>query len=307
VYQAFPYPGPAGQPGPGGLPGGPWHVPAYLDPTDPLVPPPGGGFDAWYSRVTATLRRSWRSLLVVLGLTHVLPAIAFGVVALLYVGSFTSIYSLDQPTIDADGAGVTFGAFLVLVLGFVVVISLAQALGYAAATWSVTREAAGEPAPPGAALRYGLGRMVGLWGWTLGYTVIVVVGLCLCILPGVYFGLALALFGPVYVFERENPLGRAWRMFHDNFGPVLGRVALIAATIAVVQVAVGVLQNAVTIFAGGRDSVAVAAINMVISLFGVVVMLIPTMIEVAGLVIAYAEQRARQGPLATRQLLAELS
>jgi len=306
VYQAFPYPGQAPQSGPGGMPGGPWHVPAYLDPTDPLVPPPGGGFDAWFSRLTATLRRSWRSLLVVLGLTHALPSVVFGVFALVYIGAFTSVYSLNQPATGADAPGAAFGGFLVLAIAFAVVISLAQSLGYAAATWVVAREAAGEPAPLGEAMRYGLGRMVGLWGWTLAYGIIVGVGLCLCILPGVYFGLALALFGPVYVFERENPLGRAWRMFHDNFGPVLGRVALVAASVVAVQVVVSLLQNIATVAGGGPDSTAAAAISLVIGLFGVVVMLVPTMIQVVGLVITYAEQRVRQGPLATRQLAAEL-
>jgi hypothetical protein len=289
------------------MPEGPWHVPVYLDPTDPLVPPPGGGFDAWFSRLTATLRRSWRSLLVVLGLTHALPSVAFGVIALVYLGTFTSIYSLNQPTGAQDEPGAIFGGFLVLAIVLGVVISLVQSLGYAAATWIVAREAAGEPAPLGAAMRYGLGRMVGLWGWTLAYGIIVGVGFCLCILPGVYFGLALALFGPVYVFERENPFGRAWRMFHDNFGPVLGRVALIAASVIAVQVVVSLLQNILTVVGGGPNSSAAVAIGLVMGLIGVLVMLIPTMIQVVGLVITYAEQRARQGPLATRQLAAELS
>jgi hypothetical protein len=289
------------------MPGGPWHVPAYLDPTDPLVPPPGSGFDAWFSRLTATVRRSWRSMLVVLALTHALPLLILVAAMLVYFGTFTTFFTMDQTTDGMpEGAGPIIGGFVVFLIVFVVLGTLAQALGYAGATWVVAREAAGEPAPVSAALRYGLGRMVGLWGWSILYGLIVGLGICLCVLPGVYFGAALALFGPVYLFERDDPIGRAWRMFHDNFGPVLGRVALIAASVFAVQIVLSLFQNIVTAATGGADAAVAVPIGLVVTMIGIGIGLIPTMIQVAGLIITYAEQRARQGPLATRQLLAEL-
>jgi hypothetical protein len=304
----------ANPPGPGypaQVPGGPWHVPAYLNPEDPLVPPPYSGFDGWFKRLTGTTRRSWRPVLVVLALTHVLPAMTVGVLAVAYFGLFTPFFSLlqTQEPLDGSEVGPFVAGILVFVLVGIVVVSLGQALGYAGSTWILTREAVGQPAPIGDALRYGLRRMVGLWGWTLLFGLIIGLGFCLCVLPGLYFGLALALFGPVYMFERGNPFGRAWRMFHDNFGPVLGRVALLAAALFAVQMVVSLIQNVVLTAVGGPQAPAelTMTLSLVFTLFGYLIQLPATMIQTIGVVVTYAEQRARLAPLNSATLAAELA
>jgi len=308
LYAAGPvYPAPGVAPG--AVPGYPWHAPAYLDPTDPLVPPPGAGFPAWSSRVTASLRRSWRSLAIILGLTQALPTLLFSVGLLVYFGTSTYTFEVAPgEEVPADEFGAAFAVALVPALVFALMISFTQALGYAAATWTMVREAAGEPAPLGAALRYGVGRMVGVWGWSLVYGLIVAGGLCLCLIPGLYFGAALALFGPVYLFEREHPIGRSWRMFHDNVGQVLGRVATILAVGIAFQVVVSIVQNLVSLpIAATGSSAAQLPVAVFGAVLGAVGLVPPAMYQTAGLVIAYAEQRARQGPLGTPGLLAELS
>ncbi|MDM4777965.1 hypothetical protein QTS76_01630, partial [Micromonospora sp. b486] len=58
-------------------------------------------------------------------------------------------------------------AFYGVLLSAGLIFGLLQAVGWAAGTWVVTRQAAGEPTGLGAAFRYGLRRALGLWGWTL--------------------------------------------------------------------------------------------------------------------------------------------
>jgi hypothetical protein len=297
-------------PPPGPVPDGPWHVPAYLDPTDHLVPPPNSGFDAWYTRVVATVRRSWRPLLVVLGLTHVLPTLVLGGIVIMYVALVRPEALRQSGTEPFEGPDVApfIGGLVFFAIVFILVVSLLQAIGYAAATWIVVREAAGEPAEPGEALRYGARRMMGLWGWTLLSSLIMAGGLCLCILPGIYFAFALSLIGPVYLFERRNPIGRSWGLVHANFGPVLGRVALITAVVLAAQVIISMLQNVVglVLSAGSELSTTALAFTLAFTAVGVIVTLPATVVQVVGLIVTYVEQRAREAPLNTRGLLAAL-
>jgi hypothetical protein len=246
-------------------------------------------------------------LAAVLALTHLLPGMILGGVLLAYFGTST-LGMGSGPVSDAE-VGEFFGVFILAAIAGAVLISLSQALGYAAATWIITREALGEPAPVGGALRFGVRRMAGLWGWSLLYGLVAGFGLCLCVLPGIYFGFALALFGPVYLFERVNPFGRAWRMFHDNFGPVLGRLALLAAAVVAVQVVVSLFQNIGLAVSGGStmESGADLAIALAFTLVGYVALLPATLLQASGLVVTYAEQRARQGPLTTAGLASELA
>ncbi|MEU7754646.1 hypothetical protein [Micromonospora sp. NPDC049171] len=52
--------------------------------------------------------------------------------------------------------------------------------------------------------------------------------------------------GPVHLFERRNPIGRSSRMFHDRPDLLLGRVALVAPAVIVVNVISGGLEEAGT-------------------------------------------------------------
>ena len=120
-----------------------------------------------------------------------------------------------------------------MLVGGSLVVGLVQAVGWAAGTWVITQQAAGQPASLDAALRYGLRRALGLWGWTLLVSLLIGIGFCFCVLPGIYLAFALSMAGPVYLFERHNPIGRSFRMFHDRLGLLLGRVALVAVAVIV--------------------------------------------------------------------------
>ncbi|WP_328342477.1 hypothetical protein [Micromonospora sp. NBC_00421] len=314
------YPGPGNQPPavgspyPGYLPGGGYPpgggLPPYAGsgpwgPQDPLVNPPYAGLDGWFTRCTGALRRGWRILLPLMLLTQVVPAVA---VSLLSLGMGPNAESLPADGSLPDGYLsdlAIYGASVALVaLAFGVV----QGIGWAGGTWVVARQAAGQPTDLPGALRYGARRCLGLWGWMLVMGLLVGVGFCLCLLPGIYLAFALALAGPVYLFEGQNPIGRSFRMFHDRLGMVLGRVALVALVAILGSVLGGVVESVGTLPFGTDPFTAPGtAVGAVAVILVSAVLVVPVyLVQLVGLVVTYAEQRAQEGPVNAARLAAEL-
>ncbi|MEU5831040.1 hypothetical protein [Micromonospora tulbaghiae] len=303
---AYPMPGAAYpmQAGPGAYAG--WYP--GIDPQDPLVNPPHAGIGPWFARCTAALRRGWRQLLPIVLLTQVLPASVIGVLTLVFTPEGELATAPDgAPVLPAGFWGQMF-AFYGVLLAAGLVFGLLQATGWAAGTWVVARQAAGEPTGLGAALRYGMRRALGLWGWTLLVSLLAMLGTCLCLLPGIYVTFALALFGPVYLFERREPIGRAWRMFHNRFGMVLGRVALVIAVLlaaTVLDAVVGAISGA-AFGVEPMNAVGTAIGAVVLAVFGALLATPAYLAQQVGLVVTYAEQRAQEGPVNAARLAAEL-
>ncbi|MGY0007808.1 hypothetical protein, partial [Micromonospora sp. I033] len=305
---------PAGAPLPGAahpgypLPGQPYGWHPGLDPQDPLVTPPHAGVGGWFSRCGGALRRGWRLLLPIMLLTQTVPAAVIAVLSLAFAPT-------DQPVTGPDGAPVLPDGYFEHIFAFYGVVLLAalifgplQSTGWAAGTWVVARQAAGEPVGVGAALRYGLRRALGLWGWTIAASLLIGVGACLCLLPGLYAACAFALFGPIYLFERQEPIGRAWQMFHRRFGMVLGRVVLVMCVLIAAAVLDGVL-GVISQLAFGVDPLAApgtAAGAVTLAVLGAVLATPAYLAQLVGLVAAYAEQRAQEGPVNAARLAAEL-
>ncbi len=321
-------PGPVGSPGghpgqpgvPGGYPGhapyGWYHPAAYgfgpaqgFDPMDPLVTPPGFGFGGWFARCSGAVRRGWRLLLPILLLTQVLPAVVLSVFGL---AVDPSARWNTQLTSDAEalppGFLVDLTAFVVVLIGGSLLLGLVQCLGWAAGTWVIARQAAGEPVDLGASLRYGLRRALGLWGWSIIFTVIMAIGFCLCFLPGVYAAFALAMAGPVYLFERRDPIGRSHRMLRDRLGLLLGRVALVIAVVIAVSMLGGMAESIGLVPFGVAPFASPGATVGAVLAIGVSALLaLPAYLaQLVGLVVTYAEQRAHEGPVNSAQLAAEL-
>jgi|GEM_PF-2669456 len=291
------YPWPAG-----------WYAPG-VDPTDPLVSPPGAGLGGWYDRCVGVVRRGWRVLLPILLITHVLPAVVLLVLSLgVDPGAHWEASFAQDPSGLPDGFLRDLAVLFLVSAAGGVLIMFVQCLGWAGGSWVIARQAVGQPVGVGTALRYGLRRAPGLWGWTLLAGVIVGVGLCLCVVPGIYLAFALSLAGPVYLFERRDPIGRAFGMFHRRFGMVLGRLALVVAVVLVGDLLVGAVQSAATApfgadpLAGPGTAVGVVAALAVTELLSLPV----DVLSLVGLVVTYAEQRAHEGPVSSAVLAGEL-
>ncbi|MGQ5259374.1 hypothetical protein ACTWLT_01315 [Micromonospora sp. ZYX-F-536] len=302
---AGPYGGQPWYPGP---PPGGWYPPG-VDPSDRLVTPPGAGLSGWFERCTGAVQRGWRLLLPILLLTQVLPAAVLSVLSLgLDPSADWETGAIDESTALPDTFFTDLASMFLVLIGGSLLIGLVQAVGWAAGTWVITRQAAGEPVNLGDALRFGLRRALGLWGWTLLVGVIVGLGVCFCVLPGIYLAFALSMAGPVYLFERYNPIGRSFRMFHDRLGLLLGRVALVAAAVIVVSVVAGVLEGVGTA-PFGVDPLATpgSAVGVVLVIALSAVLALPAhLAQLVGLLVTYAEQRVHERPVNSPGLVAEL-
>ncbi|KKK06329.1 hypothetical protein [Micromonospora sp. HK10] len=302
-----------GWPAPGGYPGGPmpghaygWYPPA--DPTDPLVTPPQAGIAGWFARCTGALRRGWRQLLPIVLVSQGVPAGVIAVLSLALAPTGQLATRPDGAPVLPDGYFTDTFLFYGAVLLAALLFGPLQSAGWAAGTWVVTRQAAGEPAGVGAAFRYGWRRCLGLWGWTIVASLLITVGVCACLLPGVYVAFAVALFGPVYLFERQEPIGRAFRLFHQRFGMVLGRVALVLAALVVASVVKGILDLVNRALFGEHplDAPGSAVAAVLLTLVGTLLVVPGYLAQLVGLVVTYAEQRAHEGPVNAARLAAEL-
>jgi hypothetical protein len=305
--QAGPWPAP-GQVGPWPPPGGPWPPPGY-DAGDPLVTLPGEGLGGWFSRCVGALRRGWRVLLPVMALTHALPTL----VLMLAIVPLYPVLPLEPETPGGpppplpDGFLADVGVFLAALAGLGLLLAFLQAVGWAAGTWVLARQAAGEPVAVGAALAYGLRRAPALWGWTLLYGLLVAIGFVLCYLPGLYVMAALSLFGPVLIFERSAPFGRARQIFHARLGPVLGRIALVGLAASMATMVAAPIQIAAGLLADPADVATLDAWNVAYAIVSTVVAVPVALAYLVGLVVTYAEQRAHEGPVTASRLAAELA
>jgi hypothetical protein len=288
-----------------------WQGP---DPNDPLVNPAYAGIGGWFGRITAMFQRSWKSMTAVFAITQLLPTVVLSVLGVLAAAivlrpwqeaMLEASVSGEQPEYDFDPALVLgfAGAAVVLVLLLIVL----QTAGYAAATYVVTREAAGASVPLGEALRYGFRRCPGLFGWLFVTGLLVLAGALACILPAFYVYAATALVGPIYLFERRSPIGRSFTIFNNNLGRILGRLAMILLIVIGGSIAVSTVENIMT-FAVNSSGAADAALvgSAVIAGLGAVLGLPFTMFQFVGVLLTYTEQRGYEGPAATGALAAEL-
>jgi hypothetical protein len=202
---------------------------------------------------------------------------------------------------------------LVALTGFVgvelaasAVVAVATSIGWVAVLRLMADQAAGRPASVGAALRYGVRRGPLLWGWYLLVYLVVMVGLCACVVPGVYLAVALSLIAPIVTFERGEPaFTRSFRLVHSNFWPTVGRLLLLGLAVGVVTYLVSCIFGAATGVSSGLSAPAqqpgVLALSVDVLLSSLVALPI-TLVEVAGVLVTYAELRGRQEPLTSADL-----
>ena len=103
----------------------------------------------------------------------------------------------------------------------------------------------------GTAVSTVMGRLLSLIGIWIIYGILVVVGLVLFILPGIYLGARLILAFPACVLDGENAfdsLSTSWRVAHGNVGKLIG-IFLVSLMATLSVVIVGVVAGGVEAFA----------------------------------------------------------
>lgn len=305
-YPGQPYPDPY-PPGPYGA-GTPYGG-QFAYPADPLVPHPGGGFSAWWNTLWSAFARSWKQLLPIVALTSAVPGI---IVAILGVESVSRGFIVVDDGVRGDVTvhwGV-FGALAGLAVAVGIVGLFAAAIGWSGAMWLVTRQAAGAPASVGAALAFGARRCLRLGGLFVVVGLMVVVGLVACLLPGLYLAVAASLVVPFAIFDRgSSAIGGSFRLVNRNFGAVLGRLLimylLVSAVSGVINLIVSAIATGSTMTtAAGTGPSAGALVGEAV--FSLIVSIPTTMFLIIGVLMTYAQMRARAVPTTAHDLVNSL-
>lgn len=282
---------------------------------DPLTPGPYPTFDGWVRRVARTVGRAAGPGLAILALCTLVPALLTGGVTLWFQQTRLTAAATVTPGQQLTSAQLTqllgeLGGYVAVAMLASGIGALATSIGWVAALRLMVDQAAGRPASIGAALRYGVRRGPLLWGWYLLAELLVMVGLCFCVAPGLYLALALSMIAPIVAFERGQPaLTRSFRLMHSSFGPTVGRLVVLALGLGVAAFLISCVLGFITgttqlgAPAGSVPHPSTAA-TIVELVLGAVLDLPLMLVAIAALLVTYAELRGRQEPLTSDDLAA---
>lgn len=276
---------------------------------DPLVPA-SPSFSDWFAKAREIGQRSWKSILFIVAIGIAAPrAIIALIQGALNVGNYINATEVTR-------VGSIFADFGAIVLGILVSIVLAilalfiAAAGWAGGAWAIVNEAAGQKVTVGDAFKYGSKKALGLGLWTIVVGVMVLIGFCLCFVPAIYLSFALSMFGFVAVFERgQNPIARSFKLTHADFGPTLGKYAVVGVIAFVYNLIVSIIFipiTAVLVFgtAGSTGyNILLGFVNAIEAIVGAPVWAI----ALIGLFPLYTQLRAREGGMSTAQLQHEMN
>lgn len=258
----------------------------YPPSDDPLVSP---DFNGWWNRSMRLLAATWQPL-VLIQLCWAIPLLILTIVS-----------NLVGDTSVRTGNGRDLTAFILVGLPVIAVTFLLGLVTTLATLHVLVQQVTGHPVSVGWALRAGLRRAAAMLGWGILGGLLILVGIVLCVLPGIYVALVFTILPAVVLLERGNAIGRCFRLVHAQFGPAFGRIA----TIAAVGLVFGLVENAITAVVGGGyfnagdigtgAGIASAIVTTVVSVLSGVVS--------APLVLAaYADMRARHEQFSTSYL-----
>jgi len=306
-YPSGSYPPPSGPAGGAGYPNYPAGYPGYPElggdteppENDPLVPADFGG---WFERVIGVFRRSWRTLLIFQAVLAVLSAI-YSALAASFSRNMTALSGALGPGFDPNSglppdlvaAAITAG--IIALVGWVVLWLVVTFL-VPASVFVVIRDAEGQPAPLGEALRFGASRMPAMIGWGLLALVLTSIGYVLLLIPGIYLSIVFgATLAGVVAVERTG-IGRCFALVNPRFWPTAGRLAVYFLITLVYFAIAHLIASAI---GGGPLSTTTGIVQAIL--------FIPLGIASAGVtVVTYAELRFREnGVVTTPALAAELA
>ncbi|HIV57184.1 MAG TPA: hypothetical protein H9902_04430 [Candidatus Stackebrandtia faecavium] len=272
--------------------------------TDPLVP---RDFSNWWSNLVEMVRRSGAKVAAVLTIWSVVPVIGTVIFNEQQQGYVSSGPMAPGATVTPQQQDEMFQflsdylAFAGIWIVITILLSYLTSAGLAAAIRIVLTDAARRPISFGEAMAYGARRGLVVWGWHVIVLICVLVGICLCVLPGLYLALAFSLFAPVVVCEGGSAMARSMRLIHRAFGAMLGRVALLALFGFGLSILGGNISSAAVML--GVNSIVVTVISVIATL---AVQVATMTVMSGGLLITYAETRAGEGTLSsTEQLMNE--
>ncbi|MEV8512807.1 hypothetical protein [Dactylosporangium sp. NPDC051484] len=284
---------------------------------DPLISP---DYSGWWQRGLAIFRGAWQQLLALqfvglfAGLVVAIPEALYGTKA---IDKFIRTADAAEPGTMPDLSPL-LGVFAVAI-GALVASTLVAAAVTVAGNHIAVSVAAGQPPRLGAALGLAVRRCLPLWGWQVLASLIMIVGFCACVLPGIYLYAVFLVLPAVVTFERGGAgIGRCFQLFHRDFGSAIARVATIAGLLFAVGVIAYVIGQVIEVAfpsdtpvvpdgtrVAGVATATTAAVIARVLVSGLLSAGVRTLTDVL-VVTAYADMRARHEPLSTATLAAEI-
>lgn len=286
-----------------------WNAETPEDPSgrfsggDPLVT---DDFEGWWNASLAVVRRSWRSMGLILLIGVVLPRWVLGA-----YNSFTAAEIDVENTEWGTYVSEAFPGWPAAIIGGLLGLALVYlvAVSGMAATRTAAAEAAGGFLGLGEAFRFGFERGWKLWLWLLLAWLTIVVGLVLCVLPGLWAAFALSLMVPAATFERgRSPYARSIQLTHSAFWPALGRLIIVVLVLFAVNLIIGLIGALLTglwvgVFAGWLASILILITQAVMALL----LLAPLIWVLSAALCSYAWLRGRRESVSSTSLSAEAS
>lgn len=263
-------------------------------------------FGGWWQRGLSLAKLTWRQILA---LQAVVAVLTFGTQTL--AGTWQSFALRDIEEDAAAGRDPEIATFLAgsgLLLAASVVLLLVSMVATLAAVRIVVEAAAGREPDLGAAVAGAARRLFPTLGWGIIAGLIILVGVCACVVPGLYFAAVFLVLPAVVAVERGNAISRCFKLFHGNLGSSLARVA----TIFGLTIGAGIVASIVGGIAGlaappaTASSTAIIAVAAVTAAVGAVISGAVRLFLDPLTVAAYADMRARIEPLSTPMLAHEL-
>ncbi|SNY29396.1 hypothetical protein [Paractinoplanes atraurantiacus] len=251
----------------------------HAGPYDPLV---SGDYSGWWQRGIFLLRTLWKPMALV-QLAGNGPLVVLGGLAAVPVtyNGLSDQQWLDDPAV-----------VLPVVIPVVLIAILVTLIVQLATVEIVAQHVTGRPVSVGAALLTGLRRLPAFIGWGIPAGLLIALGSIFCLLPGIYVAAVMVTLPVIILAERGRVIGRAFHLFHADFGASAARIA----TLFGVQLALGVAEGVVGIIAGLDPSGVTSIAVSVAFAIGTGVFLAPFLLT------TYADLRARYEPFTTAQL-----
>ena len=258
----------------------------YASPEDPLVSNDIGG---WWNRSFRLLQKAWRPLLLV----HLIS-----VPPLEILTAWAQIAATNDIGTDPEHITLSDLRNVLLLLGVALVVGgLLSAVVSLAGQRILVQAATGRPISVGAALLEGLRRTPALIGWGIPISLMIIVGLFFCIVPGLYFGAVFTVLPAVVLLERGKAISRSFQLLHADVGAALGRIVIYYA-VSILFVIVQSLFTSAVAAIGTSTAVTVASTAV-----GIVFTLASAVAVTPMVLTAYADMRARREPFSTAYLM----
>jgi hypothetical protein len=278
-----------------------------VQPADPLVSPDYAG---WWQRNVALLKAYWRPLLtlqLIAAVVSLVVRIPTGIWAAVSARQITATPQPD-PSQALRALSSTLPALSVSAIGGILAALVSVLVTLACIRLLVVAVTSGQVSV-GDSMRAVVNRLFPMIGWSLLAGLIVLAGVCACVIPGLYFGAVFATLPAVVLFERGGVIARCFKLFHSDFGASLARVATtagIAIAGALVSAVIGGIIAAISGTATGGVGGAVVA-TIITTVIGVAIAAVVGVIAAPLTLTTYADERARTELLHTGILAHELT